>query len=167
MTKSGPVVRSFLSMARRFVLAGLVLVGITTTGSATDPVNYWSDPQNGFAIGGYDPVAYFVEGTPRPGILGQEFVWQGVAWRFANEGNRAAFAADPEIYSPRFGGFDPVAVSRGDPAEGNPYIWAIYKGNLLLFHSQELKTLWELDQEGILKVARTKWSTINLNGSLD
>ena len=33
---------------------------------------------------------------------------RGAIWRFRNEGNRAAFAADPEVYMPRFGGYDPV-----------------------------------------------------------
>ncbi len=149
------------------LLAGLVLAGMATSGTASNHIKYWSDPQNGFAIGGFDPVAYFVEGQAREGVSGQEFDWQGVSWRFANEGNRAAFAADPDIYSPRFGGFDPVAVGRGNPAKGNPQIWAIHEGNLLLFYSSALKTLWEQDRAGTIRAAQTGWATIELNRILD
>jgi hypothetical protein len=38
---------------------------------------------------------------------------EGTTWRFRNEGNRAAFAADPDVFLPRFGGYDPVALARG------------------------------------------------------
>ena len=46
--------------------------------------------------------------------------YAGAVWRFGNEGNRAAFAADPEVYMPRFGGYDPVGISRGVATPGYP-----------------------------------------------
>ncbi len=149
------------------LLAGLVLTGLATSGGAADRTKFWSDAENGFAIGGFDPVAYFVEGQARQGIAGQEFDWQGVSWRFANEGNRAAFAADPEIYSPRFGGFDPVAVGRGNPAEGNPQIWVIHEGNLMLFYSNALKTLWEQDPASTIRTAQARWAIIEFSRTHD
>ena len=36
-------------------------------------------------------------------------------------GNRAAFAANPDIYMPRFGGYDPLGVARGVAVAGNPH----------------------------------------------
>ena len=56
-------------------------------------------------------------------------------WRFRNEGNRAAFVADPEVYMPRFGGYDPVAVARGASAPGHPELWLIAEERLYLFYS--------------------------------
>jgi hypothetical protein len=159
--------RRVLGSAWAVLLAGLVLVGLATSGGAANRIRFWSDAENGFAIGGFDPVAYFVEGQARQGVAGQEFDWQGVSWRFANEGNRAAFAADPDIYSPRFGGFDPVAVGRGNPAEGNPQIWVIHEGNLLLFYSTAFRTLWEQDPAGTIRAAQTRWATIELKRILD
>jgi hypothetical protein len=38
---------------------------------------------------------------------------EGTTWRFRNEGNRAAFAADPHGLLLRFGGYDPVALACG------------------------------------------------------
>src|SRR5579859_222875 len=63
---------------------------------------------SGLAIEGYDPVAYFVDARPVVGQPEFEASEAGVAWRFRNEGNRASFVAHPDIYSPQFGGYDPV-----------------------------------------------------------
>ncbi len=126
-------------------------------------VAFWAGSQNGFAIGGYDPVAYFVAGAPRKGVDGMELEWGGAFWRFANEGNRAAFMADPNVYSPLFGGHDPVAAGRGSPTEGNPHIWVIHNRRLMLFHSREFQALWEMDKEETLKLARGYWSANDSN----
>ena len=71
------------------------------------------DWHTGLAIGGYDPVAYFTDGKPLPA----EPIWNcsygGAVWRFRNIGNRAAFAAHPDVYMPQFGGYDPLGVARG------------------------------------------------------
>ena len=68
------------------------------------------DRHTGLAISGFDPVAYFID-TPSPGRGEFEATFAGAVWRFRNAGNRAAFVADPEVYMPRFGGYDPVAVA--------------------------------------------------------
>ena len=71
------------------------------------------DRHSGLAISGFDPVAFFTDGKPVPGAAGIEFTYGGAVWRFCNIGNREAFAAQPEVYMPRFGGYDPVGVARG------------------------------------------------------
>src|SRR5690349_17487819 len=68
--------------------------------------------ETGLAISGFDPVAYFTEGKAMFGQPNIEFNLDGSVWRFCNEGNRGAFAKHPEIYAPRFGGYDPVAIGR-------------------------------------------------------
>jgi hypothetical protein len=70
-------------------------------------------------------VAYFADATPRLGSSDFELSFAGVVWRFRNEGNRAAFIANPEVYMPRSGGYDPVAVARGASAPGHAELWAI------------------------------------------
>ena len=67
----------------------------------------------GLAISGFDPVAYFTDSVPKVGRAELELGFAGAIWRFRNEGNRAAFAANPAVYMPRFGGYDPIAVARG------------------------------------------------------
>jgi hypothetical protein len=55
----------------------------------------------------------FTEGKALFGRPELELNLDGAVWRFSNEGNRGAFAKHPEVYSPRFGGYDPVAIGRG------------------------------------------------------
>ena len=95
------------------------------------------DRNSGLAISGFDPVAYFVDGvaTPRQGRLEASFA--GAVWRFRNEGNRAAFMADPEVYMPRFGGYDPVGVARGVAVPGDPRLWVLFGERLYLFSTPE------------------------------
>jgi hypothetical protein len=66
----------------------------------------------GLAISGFDPVAYFTDSKAVPGRPELELNLKGVVWRFRSEGNRAAFQLAPDAYAPRFGGYDPVAISR-------------------------------------------------------
>ena len=74
----------------------------------------------GLAISGFDPVAYFTEGKALFGRAEFELNLEGSVWRFNNEGNRGAFAKNPEVYAPQFGGYDPVAIGRGRSVQGIP-----------------------------------------------
>ncbi len=81
----------------------------------------------------------------------------GAVWRFRNAGNLGAFAADPEVYVPRFGGYDPVGVGRGVPAAGDPRIWMIVEQRLYLFQSAESRAVFALDSERLLATADEAW----------
>ena len=89
------------------------------------------------AISGFDPAAYFSEAKPKIGSPDVELRLDGAVWRFQNVGNRAAFAAHPEVYMPRFGGYDPVAIARGTSVEGHPLIWVVIAERLYLFYTFE------------------------------
>jgi hypothetical protein len=80
---------------------------------------------SGLSISGFDPVAYFTEGKALFGRPELELNLDGAVWRFSNEGNRGAFAKHPEVYSPRFGGYDPVAIGRGRSVAGPSLIWVV------------------------------------------
>jgi hypothetical protein len=92
------------------VAAGLGLAG--PIGAATTE-RVVIDRFSGLAISGFDPVAYFTDAKPLQGKGEFEQVVAGAVWRFLNAGNSAAFKADPHVYMPRFGGYDPVGVARG------------------------------------------------------
>ena len=76
----------------------------------------------GLAISGFDPVAYFTEGKALFGRPEFELNLDGAVWRFSNEGNRGAFEKHPEVYAPRFGGYDPVAIGRDRSVPGHPAV---------------------------------------------
>jgi hypothetical protein len=83
-----------------------------------------------------------------------------VVWRFRNPGNLAAFAADPDVYSPRFGGYDPMALGRGVPLAGDPRIWAIAGKRLYLFHTAENKAAFAEDEERAAEAADAAWPAV-------
>jgi hypothetical protein len=121
-----------------------------------------ADRHSGLAINGFDPVAYFLDGTATLGKDAFEHPFGGVVWRFHNEGNRAVFIADPETYIPRFGGYDPVAVARGVAVPGDPRLWLMADERLYLFHSPEAQNSFTGDQRRVLTTADRKWPAVQL-----
>ena len=119
-----------------------------------------ADRNSGLAIHGFDPVGYFTEGRPTLGKGEFEYRHAGVVWRFRNAGNLAAFAADPEVYMPRYGGYDPVGVGRGVPVAGDPRNWIIVEQRLYLFQSPENKAIFAVDSERAEVAADEHWPAV-------
>ena len=119
-----------------------------------------SDPASGLAIDGFDPVAYFTDAAPRLGNSDFELSFAGVVWRFRNEGNRAAFIANPDVYMPRFGGYDPVAVARGASAPGHAELWVIAEERLYLFYSASARDAFAGDPGSAIGAAERVWPAV-------
>jgi hypothetical protein len=115
---------------------------------------------SGLAIGGFDPVAYFVNGRPVLGLEDFEAWQDGVVWRFHNEGNRASFLAHPEIYGPQFGGYDPIDVARGVTVAGNPRLWVIADQRLFLFSREAHRDAFAADAGSYAKRANARWQSL-------
>lgn len=130
-------------------------------GPVVDTRDILVDPATGLALAGYDPVAYFVDRRPRRGKERYEYFWSGVVWRFLNQGNLAAFAAEPEVYAPRYGGYDPLALAAGTFTHGNPAIWAAYDNRLYLFFSSAHRFRWLSSPDYHLKGAGRVWAERN------
>jgi hypothetical protein len=111
----------------------------------------------GLAIGGFDPVAYFTDALPLQGRPGFELSEGGAIWRFRNEDNRAFFYADPDVYGPQFGGYDPVDVARGVAFAGNPRFWLIFGRRLYLFGHEESRTAFAASPQHFLQEAARRW----------
>jgi hypothetical protein len=118
------------------------------------------DWHTGLAIHGYDPVAFFTDGTPLPGSSAFELRHAGVVWRFRNVGNRAAFAERPDIYMPRYGGYDPVAVARGVAVAGEPNVWIIVSQRLFLFYDPADRQKFTGDPVHVIATADRKWPAL-------
>ena len=146
--------RAFLTaFLGTWTLGGLIA---TATGAATTEwvvVNRYT----GLAIDGFDPVAYLVDATPKQGRAGLELRSGGATWRFQNEGNRSVFAGAPEIYAPRFGGHDPMAVARGAATPGHPELWLIAEQRLYLFYSAEARAAFACNPENAVEAAERNW----------
>ena len=151
-------------LSRRGFLAAAVL-GIQTPGSvvrAATTEQIVTNRHNGVAINGFDPVAYFLDGTATLGKDALEYTFAAVVWRFHNEGNRAVFIADPDAYIPRFGGYDPVGVARGVAVPGDPRLWVLSDDRLYLFYSPEARNSFTGDARRVLTTADRKWSSVQL-----
>lgn len=118
------------------------------------------DRYTGLAINGFDPVAYFTDGTALPGREAFEYSFAGAVWRFRNEGNRAAFVANPDIYIPRFGGYDPVGIARGSGVPGDPRVWLITENQLFLFRTPEARAAFRVDPDRTMATAEIQWPTV-------
>jgi hypothetical protein len=114
----------------------------------------------GLAIGGVDPVAYFTDGKVIQGDDKFELAQAGVVWRFRNADNRAYFAADPDVYGPQFGGYDPVDVARGVAFAGNPQIWLISDNRLYLFGREQTRDAFAAQPAEYLGEATRRWAEI-------
>ena len=143
-------------------LMALVLLLLPGTGAtllAVQPLPVvWVDAASGYAIGGFDPVNYFVENRALQPSSGAVEAWGGqVNWKFRNSGNRAAFLAHPEIYAPRFGGLDPFLLIKGRAVRGDPTLFDVFQQRLYLFYSKADLLRWRKDRAAFVLLARQNW----------
>jgi hypothetical protein len=140
---------------------GLLLgvIGVLDRGpaSAATTERIVVDRHTGLALYGFDPVAYFTDAEPLVGRPEFELSLAGAVWRFRNEGNRAAFRDRPDIYMPRFGGYDVLAVARGAAVPGNPRYWVIANRRLYLFETAAARDAVAADPGKLVAAAQAKW----------
>jgi hypothetical protein len=148
--------------------AGLVAYAALIFVLAAGPPTSWAaanerivvDWHTGLAIGGYDPVAFFTDGKPIAGSADLELRYGGAIWRFINVGNRAAFAANPDVYMPQYGGYDPLGVAHGVAVAGNPDVWLIAGERLFLFYDGDRRDKFAADPDRVIGSADRKWPDV-------
>jgi len=113
--------------------------------------------ENGVAIRGADPVAYFTQGAYVPGSPEFTHSWSGATWHFASAENRNLFASNPAQYAPQYGGFCAWAVSQGYTAPVDPNAWKIVDSKLYLNYSQGIQRRWERDLPGNIAKGDANW----------
>lgn len=143
----------------RALRIGLVAAAITA-GCAVSVAAGTVNDQGGAAIGGYDPVAYFEEGRPVKGSPAHTVEHEGVVFRFSTEARRAAFAADPARYAPRYGGWCAYGMARGYKATIDPTAFTFVEGRLYLNYSEEVQALWRTDIPGHVETADRNWPRV-------
>ena len=148
-------------MAFFALLAGLLAVfSVDFAAYATTTERVVVNRYSGLAIGGFDPVAYFTESRALQGLPDFEASESGAVWRFRNEGNRASFVSHPEVYGPRFGGYDPVDIGRGVTYAGSPRIWLIVNNRLYLFGREQSRDAFAANPARFLKDAEARWPVL-------
>lgn len=137
--------------------AGLAAAAVGTRAALAAKAPVYTGFLSNTAVGGHDPVAYFAQGRPVEGSRSHVHRWQGVDWRFASAENLRRFAADPERYAPRFGGYCAWAVAQGYTAAGNPRFWRVVDGRLYLNFDANVQRMWEADIPGFIARAERNW----------
>ena len=137
------------------VVALLLCLTTPSVGEAKDEIyTNW----RGLAIRGYDPVAFFKDGTPIEGSKEFELTWKEAKWRFASAENRDLFEADPERYAPQYGGYCAWAVAQGSTASVDPKnAWEIVEGKLYLNYNTDIQEKWAKDIPGNIAKADANW----------
>jgi hypothetical protein len=143
--------RRFLAAALLAAAPAFSAIGAETTEQVVTDIN------TGIAIRGFDPVAYFIDGAPELGKDQFEHTYAGVVWRFRNEGNLGAFIANPDVYMPRYGGYDPLAVARGVVVPGDPRLWLMIGEQLYFFYTAAARDTFVGDAERLIALADRKW----------
>jgi YHS domain-containing protein len=119
---------------------------------------------DGIAIKGYDPVAYFTVGKAEKGKSAFSSSYHGVNYHFANTANLNSFLSNPEKYEPQYGGWCAYAMGHdGSKVEVDPETFKIIDGKLFLFYNRffnnTLKT-WNQDESKLHARADTNWQKI-------
>jgi len=113
--------------------------------------------QDGLAIGGYDPVAYFTEERPVWGRSDLTHDWQGVTWQFASKKHRDLFIENPEKYAPQYGGYCAYAAAKGSLAPTDARAWKIVNDKLYLNYSPAVQARWKQNMFGYISRADSNW----------
>ncbi|UWQ97709.1 YHS domain protein [Rhodobacteraceae bacterium S2214] len=145
--------RQFMTLSVSLPMVSMV----ATQAIARTPAIYAED---GIAIDGTDPVAYFTDGEPVAGSPDHQVMWQGATWQFSSAANRAAFEADPYAYAPQYGGYCAYAVSQGYTASTTPAAWSIVDGKLYLNYSRRIRRKWERDPAGYIAAGDANWPEV-------
>ena len=159
-------------MVRSSLLAGAALVAMSA--SALAGPQYVDE--TGFAVSGYDPVAFFEldqaslgERQPHavPGRADITADWNGATWAFASEANRDRFVENPEAYAPAYDGHCAYGVAQGGKVPGNPNLWRIVDGTLYLNINPPVVGFWEADLDGNLKASEANWVDLEAQDASD
>lgn len=113
--------------------------------------------RSGVALGGYDPLTYFVDGAPQKGDRTIQATYHGALYHFVSQVNRERFESDPARYAPAYGGFCGYAASIGKVRPANPLLWSIVEGQLIVQHTRGAVELWERDVAGNKARADRNW----------
>lgn len=123
---------------------------------------------DGIALGGYDPVSYFVQSEAKLGTEDSSVEYNGLTYFFSSSKNQKLFEERPEKYLPEYGGWCAYAVAEGPKKmKPDPTMWQIQDGKLQLFYddwmtslSGGLKEAWNEDSVDYKIKADQNWEEI-------
>lgn len=150
------------SFLRRFFT--LALMAVSFSAMAEKPVNTLTNSffakQTDTAINGYDSVAYFTQNAPVKGLDAHTYDYKGAKWKFSNAANLELFKANPEKYSPQYGGYCAYAVAKDSLAKVDPNQFTILDGKLYLNYDASIQKEWLKDRANFINKADAKFQAL-------
>ena len=162
-------------MMNRFTLTLAAAASVLTLSTAAFAGDQYVD-ETGFAVSGYDVVAYFdlpqaPVGQSQPaGVPGNASItaeYNGATFAFASEANRDSFVADPAKYAPQYDGHCAYGVAKGGKVPANPNLWRIIDDKLYLNITKNVVGFWEEDIPGNLTLSETNWVSLDADPASD
>lgn len=156
-------------MMNRFTLTVAAAASALTMASAAFAGDQYVD-ETGFAVSGYDVVAYFSldqnpvgQSQPAavPGDASITAEYNGATFAFSTEANRDAFVANPAKYAPQYDGHCAYGVAKGGKVPANPYLWRIVDDKLYLNITDIVVGFWEEDIPGNLTLSESNWVSLD------
>lgn len=139
----------------RVVLAACLLFSSTVVSAG----EYFE--RDGVALRGYDPVSYFTEGKPQPGVPAHSYVYKGSKFQFASADNQKLFVGNPDKYAPQFGGFCSYGTAQGYKVSTQPDAFSVVDGKLYLNYNREVVKIWQQDVPGNIVKAEENWPVVS------
>lgn len=140
------------------LFALLMLLSATNSAFADEGPTNIND--KGYAIEGYDVVAYFKQSKPVQGDVQHSFQWNHGIWLFSSKENLVLFKENPEKYAPQFGGYCAYAVAKDNFAPIEPEQWSIVDGRLYLNYNARISKRWKKKRDFYIDKANGNWGEL-------
>ena len=112
------------------------------------------------AILGYDPVAYFTLGKPVKGRDELAFDHLGAKWKFSSQAHLDLFKANPQKYTPQYGGYCAYGVSQDNLVSIEPDKFKVIDDKLYLNYDADVQAKWLKDPAGYIRQADAKFQSL-------
>ena len=143
---------------RKLLLLSFTLFGMSFYSLRAEEVKFVE--KDGYVIGGYDVVAYFLDNDDKKGEEQFMATWRGQKWLFISDENRKVFLANPEKYAPQYRGYCVQGVGNNKIYVGNGKYWSIKEGKLYLNYNYFTQFLYKRNVEKRLELAKKYWSEV-------
>lgn len=152
---------AFVTLVAAFGLAAMAVAGAINAPNTDNHRDFVNMRDDGIAIHGYDPVAYFVEGEARRGSTEFRYEKDGVTYLFSSQEHLDLFTANPELYVPEFGGYSVFGMARGKAYTTDPTVFDVIDGRLYLSRNEKVRELWMANPDGYIAQAEAAWRNAN------
>ena len=145
---------------KQLILILLLIITIQSFAQITEERVNHLNHENGIAIQGYDPVAYF-SNKAQKGLKKYATDYEGITYYFTTENNKNLFLKNPTKYEPQYGGWCAFAMGDyGKKVEINPETYKIVDGKLYLFYNKLFNNtlkIWNIDEKNLIIKAEKNW----------